>query len=553
MVFKVLSEEEIALLNEEQKVRYEEEHSVYQQRVNFVNRLEELEDVNVEQYNMEISSIDIIPEREIHQYKNPELSIKSTTPVKKPNLQVVSFKSLSQNKPIIPIIVSKPVVKVVYFHQKETKPREMPIITKPVANSKNFNEVKLGHPNLAIINKIRLSPIKHKPITNNHPNLPIIIKPSINLDIDMENLVSSSHVNTNNLPRVLKTNIPINKVKMILDTQLNLSEIQKANIPVQKVNMIIDAQPSLPEMQKAKIPDHKVKIILDTQPNLPKMEKVNIPRKNASIIMTTELNLLDIQVSSVKLNINLNTEKLEESSKVAPENLPMVLKISAPVQSVLMQKSISTSLPNVSKTSIPEYLVTIPTTKAELPDLRELIEVRNDRRPMGEIKPTKNVKLTTIVKPDVNVREFKMNSLPSINLPKQFRPNINIKEYKESKSSKIEVKKVPEMNIPKSTYAKDVTIDKLRIQKPREVAIKLKDFNLSEIPKPNMPTVITPIPSIKEHLNNGFDSQENQVALVKDYSLNSIMKDSIKIPDASVVLQELLYELGRETEDLKGL
>ena len=31
------------------------------------------------------------------------------------------------------------------------------------------------------------------------------------------------------------------------------------------------------------------------------------------------------------------------------------------------------------------------------------------------------------------------------------------------------------------------------------------------------------------------------------------MKDSIKIPDASLVLKELLYELKGETEDLKGL
>lgn len=509
MVFKVLSEEEISLLNEEQKVKYEEERNVYQQRVDFVNRLEELEDAKVEQYKMEMASIEIIHDREINQYQNPEFVIKTSVPVKKPNLQVVSFKSLEQDKPVLPMIMKKPRIQVVYFHQKESVRKELPLISKPVASSRDFNEVKLGQIALPGVKKINMSMKTHKPITNEQPNLPVITKPSINLDRNLERLAISSNVNTKNLPEVLKTNIPIHKVAMAVDTRPNLPEVKKMNIPIQKASMDID----------------------------------------------TQLNLSGIKRSSIKLDINTNIDKFEKSSKIVPKNLPMFLKINAPIHSVTIENNISPSLPTVKETSIPEHSVTIPIIKAKLPELQEVIKVYNDSKPFGEMKPIEGVKLTTVVKPDVNIKEFEMKSLPSVNLPKRFRPNINIKEYNGSSQSKIKVTKVPEMSIPKSTYTKDLKIDTPKLPNVREIAVKSKEFNLSELPKPNMPVVKTSIPIIKinKPLHNESGNQENQVVTTKDYTLHSIMKDSIKIPDASLVLNKLLYELKGETEDLKGL
>nr|WP_294489922.1 hypothetical protein [uncultured Anaerosporobacter sp.] len=553
MVFKVLSEEEISLLNVEQKVKYEEERNVYQQRVDFVNRLEELEDVKVEQYNMEMSAIEIIQDREINQYQNPEFTLKTSVSVKKPNLQVVSFQSLEQDKPVLPMIMKKPRIQVVYFHQKESARKELPLITKPVVSSRNYNEVKLEQLDLPGVEKITISMKTHKPITNDHPSLPAITKPSINLDMNVEQIATSSNVNTKNLPEVLKTNIPIRKVAMAIDTRHDLPEVLKTNIPNHKVAMAVDTRPDLPEVLKTNIPNHKAAMAVDTRTNLPEVEKMNIPIQKASMDIDTQLNLSGIQRSSIKLDINTNIDKFEKSSKIAPQNLPMVLKINAPIHSVPIENSISPSLPTVKETSIPEHSVTIPIIKAELP--QEVIKVYNDRKPFGEMKPIEGVKLTTVVKPDVNIQEFEMKSLPSVHLPKRFRPNINIKEYNGSSQSKIKVTKVPEMSIPKSTYTKDLKIDTPKLPNVREIAVKSKEFNLTELPKPNMPVVKTSIPiiNINKPLHNQPGNQENQVAITKDYTLHSIMKDSIKIPDASLVLNKLLYELTGETEDLKGL
>lgn len=555
MVFKVLSEEELSLLNVEQKVKYEEERNVYQQRVDFVNRLEELEDVKVEQYNMEMSAIEIIQDREINQYQNPEFTLKTSVSVKKPNLQVVSFQSLEQNKPVLPMIMKKPRIQVVYFHQKESARKELPLITKPVVSSRNYNEVKLEKLDLPGVEKITISMKTHKPITNDHPNLPVITQPSINLDMNVEQLATSSNVNTKNLPEVLKTNIPIRKVAMSIDTRPDLPEVLKTNIPIHKVAMAVDTRTDLPEVLKTNIPNHKAAMAVDTRPNLPEVEKMNIPIQKASMDIDTQLNLSDIQRSSIKLDINTNIDKFEKSSKIVPQNLPRVLKINAPIHSVPMENSISPSLPTVKKTSIPEHSVTIPIIKAELPELQEVIKVNNDRKPFGEMKPIEDVKLTTVVKPDVNIQEFEMKSLPSVHLPKRFRPNINIKEYNGFSQSKIEVTKVPEMSIPKSTYTKDSKMDTPKLPNVREITVKSKEFNLPDLLKPNMPVVKTSIPiiNINKPLHNESDNQENQVVTTKDYTLHSIMKDSIKIPDASLVLKELLYELEGEIKDLKGL
>jgi hypothetical protein len=556
MVFKVLSEEEISLLDVEQKVKYEEECDVYQQRVDFVNRLEELEDAKVEQYKMEMASIEIIHDREINQYKNPEFIIKTSVPVKKPNLQVVSFKSLEQNKPVLPMMMKRPRIQVVYFHQKESVRKELPLISKPVANSRNFNEVKLGQLDLPGVEKINMSMKTHKPITNNQPNLPVITKPSIYLDMNLEQFETSSNVHAKNLPEVLKTNIPNYRVAMAVETQPDLPEVLKTKIPIHKVAMAVDTRPDLPEVLKTNIPIHKVAMAVDTRPNIPEVKKMNIPIKKASMDIDTQLNLSGIKRSSIKLDISTNIDKFKKSSKIVPENLPLVLKINAPIHSVPMENSISPSLPTVNKTSIPQHSVTIPIIKAELPELQEVIKVvSNDRKPFGEMEPINDVKLTTVVKPDVNIQEFKMKSLPSVNLPKRFRPNINIKEYNGSSQSKIKVTKVPEMSIPKSTYTKDIKIGTPKLPNVREIAVKSKEFDLPDLPKPNMPVVKTSIPiiNIYKPLHKESDNQENQVVTTKDYILNSIMKDSIKIPDASLVLKELLYELEGETEDLKGL
>lgn len=60
MAFRILSEEEKSYLSEEELLCYEEELDIYNARVDFVNKLEKLENVEIKEYNPKLDKISAI-------------------------------------------------------------------------------------------------------------------------------------------------------------------------------------------------------------------------------------------------------------------------------------------------------------------------------------------------------------------------------------------------------------------------------------------------------------------------------------------------------------
>lgn len=91
MAFKILDGEELDLLSGEQREQYEKELSLYQQRVAFVERLEELEKVRLEPYEPKLEAVYVTNEAEVKPFKKAEYKVSLCEPVPKPELQAPSY------------------------------------------------------------------------------------------------------------------------------------------------------------------------------------------------------------------------------------------------------------------------------------------------------------------------------------------------------------------------------------------------------------------------------------------------------------------------------
>ena len=86
MAFKILNDEEISLLTDEQVECYQKELKIYKQREAFVEKLTKLENAEIKPYKPNLKSIDIIREIEFAPFISPERQKLSLKPMQKPEL-----------------------------------------------------------------------------------------------------------------------------------------------------------------------------------------------------------------------------------------------------------------------------------------------------------------------------------------------------------------------------------------------------------------------------------------------------------------------------------
>ena len=66
MAFKILTEDEIKLLTDKQRIQYESQLAIYNERVKFVEQLEKLENVEIKPYeptSTRIPAVGLSPEK----------------------------------------------------------------------------------------------------------------------------------------------------------------------------------------------------------------------------------------------------------------------------------------------------------------------------------------------------------------------------------------------------------------------------------------------------------------------------------------------------------
>ena len=132
MAFRVLSGDELALLDEKQREQYENDLIIYQQRVAFVEQLELHENTKIEPYDPHLQSITVMDRIEKRDFTTPEYMVSLHPPVVKENIHVHPFTMIEMGAPILPELKARPEVNVKQVVVKDVSSPKLPLVNKPV-------------------------------------------------------------------------------------------------------------------------------------------------------------------------------------------------------------------------------------------------------------------------------------------------------------------------------------------------------------------------------------------------------------------------------------
>ena len=154
MAFRILNEEELSLLTDEQAEYYQKELEIYKQREAFVEKLTKLENAEIKPYKPNLKSIDIIREIEFAPFISPERQKLSLKPMQKPELPDDLIGKASEKINISEVIKSNAVLKEqISFNHKlfskvnnfkcyEQKQYILPEFSKPVIPDATFTKLE---------------------------------------------------------------------------------------------------------------------------------------------------------------------------------------------------------------------------------------------------------------------------------------------------------------------------------------------------------------------------------------------------------------------------
>lgn len=183
MAFKVLNEEELALLTDKQRAKYEKKLNSYRKREAFVERLEKATETEREPYCVELAPIDAIPDPEVIEFKEQEVEVFSCEEIvlsevdtTKGNISVelvelvpeINVDSAVQVKEVeiktsevnVEVDFKQPESTVREFKQPEVALQEIPSVESLDMNIKTVDMSESGRVNVSEIEPIVLSEVK---------------------------------------------------------------------------------------------------------------------------------------------------------------------------------------------------------------------------------------------------------------------------------------------------------------------------------------------------------------------------------------------------------
>lgn len=225
MAFKVLDREEVDLLSDEQREQYEKELNLYQQRVAFVERLEELENVRLEPYKPKLESISVTNEIEVAPFKKEEYTASLCEPVQKPDLQVPSYKrpvyaafscgpvpkpeiqmpSYQKTEYVMSLCgpVQTPDLQIASFPDMEQISPVLPVSSKtPDVRKMRIKKVEAAQPDIPFIGKVKMTVEPFKQSEWHQAKLPAVIGPSTETILTAGILIDASVKTQPSLPDV---------------------------------------------------------------------------------------------------------------------------------------------------------------------------------------------------------------------------------------------------------------------------------------------------------------------------------------------------------------
>ena len=419
MACKILNDEEISLLTDEQVECYQKELKIYKQREAFVEKLTKLENEEIKPYKPNLKSIDIIREIEFAPFISPERKRLNMKPMQKPELPDDLIGKASEKINISEVIKSNAVLKEqISFNHKlfskvnnfkcyEQKQYILPEFSKPVIPDATFNKLE----------NVLSNPVQIK-------------KPA---ELKLQSFIAP-----------VKNNVTLSKVAM---PEFKAGVFVKPEAP--KLDFAVNAKPET-VIKPFEKPEFTLKAFL-------KVQKVNV---NMPTFRQPERNKPNISVN-VKSDFKIGAFKIPE---IAVADLPQIRKAEVEIGSFQppVQPKLDIKLNFVSDVEVKAF---------EKPEF-EAVKLPMIRKPdVSRIEfhaPEKReLKLSAIAKPSINVKPFKKPQDIKTELPEFPKVNINIGSF--TKPQEI----IPKLNAKVKTFKPITNFKKPELSRPELSDIKV--------------------------------------------------------------------------------
>lgn len=419
MAFKILNDEEISLLTDEQVECYQKELKIYKEREAFVEKLTKLENAEIKPYKPNLKSIDIIREIEFAPFISPERERLNMKPMQKPELPDDLIGKASEKINISEVIKSNAVLKEqISFNHKlfskvnnfkcyEQKQYILPEFSKPVIPDATFTRLE----------NVLSTPIQIK-------------KPA---ELKLQSFIAP-----------VKNNVTLSKAAM---PEFKTGVFVKPEAP--KLDFAVNAKP------KTVIkPFEKTEFTLKA---FPEVQKINV---NMPTFQQPERNKPNISVN-VRSDFKIGAFKMPE---IAVADLPQIRKADVEIGSFQppVQPKLDIKLNTVPDVEVkgfekPEFeSVSIPVIRK--PDVSHIEFHAPEKR---------EIKLSAVAKPSINVKPFKKPQDIKTELPELPKVNINIGSFTKPQEIK------PKLNAQIKPFKPITNFKKTELSRPELSDIKV--------------------------------------------------------------------------------
>lgn len=419
MAFKILNEEELSLLTDEQIACYQKELEIYKQREAFVEKLTKLENAEIKPYKPNLKSIDIIREIEFAHFISPERKRLNMKPMQKPELPDDLIGKVSEKINISEVIKSNAVLKEqIGFNHKlfskannfkcyEQKQYILPEFSKPVIPDATFTKLE----------NVLSNPVQIK-------------KPA---ELKLQSFIAP-----------VKNNVTLSKAAM---PEFKTGVFVKPEAP--KLDFAVNAKPET-VIKPFEKPEFTLKAFLEVQ-------KVNV---NMPTFQQPERNKPYISVN-VRSDFKIGAFKMPE---IAVADLPQIRKADVEIGSFQppVQPKLDIKLNTVPDVKVkgfekPEFeSVSIPVIRK--PDVSHIEFHAPEKR---------EIKLSAVAKPSINVKPFKKPQDIKTELPELPKVNINIGSFTKPQEIK------PKLNAQIKPFKPITNFKKTELSRPELSDIKV--------------------------------------------------------------------------------
>lgn len=340
MAFKILNDQELSLLSDNERIEYEKQQDLYQKRIALAERLEELESTQLQPYEPLLHSIFYIDKLDIKSYKKTEYVMQKIEPVEKPKLQVRPFQKPEQSAPVLPLMPKQADVRTGSIQKLEVRKTDLPMVTKPQAVLTEYKKPDVRSADLPQITDPTIRAVR--------TNISAVTKISRS---DLPEIkMASAEMLVFQKPEIEDMNLPEVKVLLAECIDFRRPEISSLDLPDIKIASVKTAIFQKPEISDKNLPEVKVSPAKTAVFHKPGISTMDLPEVKVSPVKTTvfqkpeisDVNLAEVEVSPVRTVIF-------QKPGMGDMNLPEV-KVS-PVKTALFRR------PEANGKSLPEVKI----------------------------------------------------------------------------------------------------------------------------------------------------------------------------------------------------